>query len=128
MEIPQELKYTKDHEWVRIEGDTVVIGITEFAQSELGELVFVELPAAGKSVTKGATLCVVESTKAASDVYAPVSGTVKEGNPALTNDPSLVNKLPYTDGWIARLTGVSAADLGALMSAAQYQELLAGKA
>ena len=98
MEFPAELKYTKDHEWVRVEGDLAVVGITEFAQSELGDLVFVDLPAVGKTVAAHGTMCVVESTKAASDVYSPVAGTVAARNEALANDPGLINKTPYTDG------------------------------
>lgn len=128
MQIPENLKYTKDHEWVRIEGTTAVVGITEFAQSELGEIVFVDIPAAGKKVKAKDTLCVVESTKAASDVYAPVGGTVKEGNPALANEPALVNSSPYERGWMVKLEGVSAADAGALMGAAEYRKLLGDKA
>lgn len=124
MEFPAELKYTKEHEWVRMEGDVAVVGITEFAQSELGDLVFVDLPAVGKSVTAHGTMCVVESTKAASDVYSPLNGTVAEVNSALVNDPSLINKTPYTEGWIVKLSGVAASDVAALMSADEYRKLL----
>ena len=124
MEFPQDRKYTKDHEWVQIEGDVAVVGITEFAQSELGDLVFVDLPAVGKSVAQRNTLCVVESTKAASDVYSPLTGTVSGVNEALSSDPGLINRTPYTDGWIVKLSGVSQAELGALMSAEEYRKLL----
>jgi len=124
MEFPADLKYTKEHEWVRMEGDVAVVGITEFAQSELGDLVFVDLPAVGKAVTAHGTMCVVESTKAASDVYSPLNGTVAEVNSALVNDPSLINKTPYTEGWIVKLSGVSASDVAALMSADEYRKLL----
>lgn len=124
MEFPQDCKYTKEHEWVRLEGDTAVVGITEFAQSELGDLVFVELPAVGKAVTQHGTMCVVESTKAASDVYSPLTGTVSAVNEALNQDPGLINKTPYTDGWIVKLSGVSAAEVNALMSADEYKKLL----
>jgi len=124
MEFPGDLKYTKEHEWVRMEGDVAVVGITEFAQSELGDLVFVDLPAVGKAVTAHGTMCVVESTKAASDVYSPLNGTVAEVNSALVNDPSLINKTPYTEGWIVKLSGVSASDVAALMSADEYRKLL----
>jgi glycine cleavage system H protein len=124
MEFPEDLKYTKEHEWVRMEGDVAVVGITEFAQSELGDLVFVDLPAVGKAVTAHGTMCVVESTKAASDVYSPLNGTVSEVNSALVNDPSLINKTPYTEGWIVKLAGVSASDVAALMSADEYRKLL----
>lgn len=124
MNFPDELKYTKDHEWVRIQGDVAIVGITEFAQSELGDLVFVDLPAIGKQISQHGTMCVVESTKAASDVYSPLTGTVKEVNSTLADDPSLINKTPYTDGWIAKLSGFSAAEVGGLMSAADYKKLL----
>jgi glycine cleavage system H protein len=127
MNIPENLKYTKDHEWIRLEGDCAVVGITEFAQSELGELVFVDLPAAGKAVKPHATLCVVESTKAASDVYAPLTGTVKEVNSALTDNPTLVNTNPYESGWMVKLENLNQDELAALLSPAQYREILAGR-
>jgi glycine cleavage system H protein len=124
MEFPAELKYTKDHEWVRVEGDLAVVGITEFAQSELGDLVFVDLPAVGKTVAAHGTMCVVESTKAASDVYSPVAGTVAARNESLAVDPGLINKTPYTDGWIVKLSGVSASEIAGLMSADEYKKHL----
>jgi glycine cleavage system H protein len=124
MEFPNECKYTKDHEWVRVEGDKVIVGITEFAQSELGDLVFVDLPAVGKTVATHGTLCVVESTKAASDVYSPVAGTVAERNDALADDPGLINRTPYSDGWIVKLSGVSEGELAGLMSAEEYKKLV----
>jgi glycine cleavage system H protein len=124
MEFPQNCKYTKDHEWVRMEGDVAVVGITEFAQAELGDLVFVDLPAVGKAVTAHGTMCVVESTKAASDVYAPLTATVAEANQALAADPGLINRTPYTDGWIVKLSGVSADEVAGLMSADEYRKLL----
>lgn len=124
MEFPAELKYTKDHEWVRVEGDLAVVGITEFAQSELGDLVFVDLPAVGKTVAAHGTMCVVESTKAASDVYSPVAGTVAARNESLAEDPGLINKTPYTDGWIVKLSGVSASEIAGLMSADEYKKHL----
>jgi glycine cleavage system H protein len=124
MDFPQDCKYTKDHEWVRMEGDLAVVGITEFAQSELGDLVFVDLPSAGKAVTQGGVMCVVESTKAASDVYSPLNGTVAVANDALSSDPGLINRTPYTDGWIVKLSGVSPEALAGLMSADEYQKLL----
>lgn len=127
MEFPNDRKYTKDHEWVMLNGTTATVGITEFAQSELGELVFVDLPAIGKEVKAHGTLCVVESTKAASDVYSPVSGKVSEVNAKLGDSPSLVNSQPYTDGWMVKLTGVNASELGVLMDAAAYTKLLSGK-
>jgi glycine cleavage system H protein len=124
MEFPSEYKYTKDHEWVLVQGDKAVVGITEFAQSELGDLVFVDLPAVGKSVATHGTLCVVESTKAASDVYSPVAGTVAERNEGLVNDPGLINRTPYTDGWIVKLSGVSPTEIAGLMSADEYKKLV----
>jgi len=127
MEFPIDCKYTKDHEWVRIEGDICVVGITEFAQSELGELVFVDLPAVGKAVKTGGTLCVVESTKAASDVYAPLNGSVSEVNAALKETPSLVNTQPYSGGWMIKLSGVSQAETAQLLSVESYKELLKGR-
>lgn len=127
MSLPDSYRYTKDHEWVSLEGDSARVGITDFAQSELGELVFVDLPVAGRSVEKGATLCVVESTKAASDVYSPIRGTVSSVNEALGSNPTLINSAPYTDGWLAILKDISAADIEGLMTAAQYEALLNSK-
>ena len=127
MNVPDELKYTKDHEWVRVEGSDAVVGITEFAQQELGDVVFVDLPAMGKVLKPKDTVCVVESTKAASDVYAPIGGTVAAVNSALTNSPDLVNKRPYTDGWMVKLKGVSATEVQALMTAAQYRSHIGQK-
>lgn len=124
MKFPEECRYTKDHEWVRMEDGLAVVGITEFAQAELGELVFVELPTAGKLVAQHATMCVVESTKAASDVYSPLTGTVEGINEALSTDPGLINSSPYTEGWLVKLSGVSELELNALMSAEQYQKHL----
>jgi glycine cleavage system H protein len=128
MEFPESARHTADHEWIRPEGNgVVVIGITSFAQEELGEVVFVDLPTIGKAVTAGGALCVVESTKAASDVYAPVGGTVKEVNEALLNQPSLVNSDSYGAGWMVRLEKVSDAELAKLMTADQYKKHI-GKA
>jgi glycine cleavage system H protein len=127
MNVPEDCRYTKDHEWVKAQGDQYLVGITEFAQSELGELVFVEVPAPGKKFTQGAKLCVVESTKAASDVYAPVAGTVAEGNAALTDQPDLVNKEPYGKGWLVKLKEVDKAELDKLMTPAQYRSHLGVK-
>jgi glycine cleavage system H protein len=124
MDFPNDRKYTKDHEWVLMEGDLAIVGITEFAQSELGDLVFVDLPAVGKTVTQGGVMCVVESTKAASDVYSPLNGTVAVANQTLSADPGLINKTPYTDGWIVKLSGVSPEALASLMSADEYRKLL----
>lgn len=124
MNIPENLKYTKDHEWVRVEGDSAVMGITEFAQSELGDVVFVELPEIGKSVSQKETLAVVESTKAASDVYAPIGGKVEQVNSELSSTPEKINQDPYGNGWIVKLNSVSAKDLDGLLDAQQYRDLL----
>jgi glycine cleavage system H protein len=120
MDCPENLKYTKDHEWVLFENGVATLGITHFAQDELGEIVFVDLPGSGLSVTKGESVCVVESTKAASDVYSPIAGTVKEANPDLENEPTLVNSDPYGKGWMVRFEAVNETDLGDLMSADEY--------
>ena len=114
---PQDCKYTKDHEWVRLEGDTATVGITDFAQSELGDVVFVELPEVGKTVTQGQTFGVVELVKAASDLYAPISGEVLEVNPALTETPDLVNSEAFTGGWMLKLRPASGTDTSGLMDA-----------
>ena len=113
--------YTEEHEWVRIDGDVATVGITDFAQGQLGDVVFVEIPEAGKQVTKGGEAAVVESVKAASDVYAPVSGEVVEGNQALVEDPSLVNSDPEGEGWFFKLRLSDASELQGLMDADAYK-------
>ena len=127
MSAPKELKYSKDHEWVRVEGKVATVGITEFAQSELGDIVFIDLPAIGKVLEKGGVVCVVESTKAASDVYTPVSGTVKEVNKTLSDAPSRINEKPYEEGWMVRLEISKPADLDSLMTAEAYEAYLKSK-
>ncbi len=123
--VPGDLKYTSDHEWVRVEDDgSMTIGITDHAQSALGDLVYVELPEVGQEVDSGDGLAVVESVKAASDVYAPFAATVEEVNEALADEPEKINSDPYGDGWIARITAADRADLDALMDASAYDELL----
>jgi glycine cleavage system H protein len=125
-QVPQNLKYTEDHEWVRTEADgSVIIGVTDHAQHQLGELVYVELPDAGRKVARSDAMAVVESTKAASDVYAPLAGVVVEGNPALASQPELVNTDPYGQGWLLRLRPDSATDLAVLMDSAAYTQMLA---
>ncbi len=116
-----ELKFSKDHEWVRLDGDTATIGITDHAQNALGDVVFVDLPEVGREVAAGEACAVVESVKAASDVYAPIAGRVAEVNGALAEDPSLVNREPTGEGWFFRLEAVNAADLGGLMDEAAYR-------
>ena len=115
------LYFTKEHEWISVEGDTATVGITDFAQGQLGDIVFVEVPSAGTQVTQGGEAAVVESVKAASDVYAPVSGEVIEGNPALEDDPSLVNTAAESDGWFFKLRLSDPSQLEGLMSADEYK-------
>jgi glycine cleavage system H protein len=117
--------YTQDHEWIDVAGGTATVGITDYAQGQLGDVVFVDLPDVGRQVAKGGEAAVVESVKAASDVYAPVSGTVTESNPALTDDPSLVNSAPEGDGWFFRLTLSDAPELDGLMDKAAYDAFVA---
>jgi glycine cleavage system H protein len=118
------LKFTQEHEWVRIEGDVATVGITQHAQQQLGDLVFVELPAAGKTFAKGAPAAVVESVKAASEVYAPVGGNIVEANPAIVADPSLVNSDPMGAGWFFKLKLANASEIDGLMDEAAYKALL----
>ncbi|WP_347303348.1 glycine cleavage system protein GcvH [Croceibacterium sp. TMG7-5b_MA50] len=118
--------FTTEHEWIEVDGNTATIGITDHAQSQLGDLVFVEVPAEGTEVVKGKEAGVVESVKAASDVYSPVSGTVIESNAALEDDPSLVNSGAEGEGWFYRLTIADAAELDGLMDEAAYKEYVAG--
>jgi len=125
MNFPSEYKYTKDHEWIMVNGDEITVGITEFAQSELGELVFVDLPSVGQTVNQGGALCVVESTKAASDVYAPIAGAVCAVNEKLQDEPGLVNTSPYQDGWMVKIKDFSAQEVSGLMSAEEYKTLVA---
>ena len=113
--------YTKEHEWVRVEGDSGTVGITDFAQGQLGDIVFVEVPEAGRQVEKGGEAAVVESVKAASDVYAPVGGEVIEGNPALSDEPSLVNTDPEVEGWFFKLRLADPSQLEGLMDAGAYR-------
>jgi glycine cleavage system H protein len=115
------LYFTKEHEWISVEGDTATVGITDFAQGQLGDIVFVEVPAAGTQVTQGGEAAVVESVKAASDVYAPVSGEVIEGNPALEEDPSLVNSAAESDGWFFKIRLSDNSQLNGLMNADEYK-------
>lgn len=118
------LFFTNEHEWISVEGSTATVGITDYAQAQLGDIVFVEIPAPGIKVTKGGDAAVVESVKAASDVYAPVTGEVVEGNAALEADPSLVNSAPEGEGWFFKLTLADPAELDGLMDKAAYQAFL----
>ncbi|NKC32265.1 glycine cleavage system protein GcvH [Falsiroseomonas selenitidurans] len=115
-----ELRFTKDHEWVRLEGDVATVGITDHAQNALGDVVFVDLPEPGREVAEAEACAVVESVKAASDVYAPVAGRVVEANAALGENPALINTDPTGEGWFFRLAGVDAAAVEALMDEAAY--------
>jgi len=118
------MRFTKDHEWVEAAGDVATIGVTAYAAEQLGDVVFVELPEVGKTVKTGDPLCVVESVKAASDVYAPVSGEVVEINDGLPGAPETVNAMPEKDGWFARLKLANPAELDALMDRAAYEQFL----
>lgn len=118
--------YTEEHEWIEVDGDTATIGITDYAQEQLGDIVFVEVPAEGTSLTKGKEAAVVESVKAASDVYSPISGTTIEGNMALEDDPSLVNSSPEQDGWFFKVGIADPAELEGLMDEAAYKDFVAG--
>ena len=118
--------FTDEHEWIDVEGDTATVGITDYAQEQLGDIVFVELPEVGAMVDKGGDAAVVESVKAASDVYAPITGEVVEGNPALEEDPALVNTSPEEDGWFFKMTIGDKSELDGLMDAKAYQAFVDG--
>jgi glycine cleavage system H protein len=123
--VPTDLRYTKDHEWVRVHGDHATVGVTEFAAQQLGDVVFVDLPASGRSIEEHATFGVVESVKAVSDLYAPIAGEVVEVNPALGDRPELVNSDPFGEGWMIRLRVADASQLDGLLDAAAYEALIA---
>ena len=123
--VPADLRYTKDHEWVRLEGDTATIGVTDFAANQLGDVVFVDLPAVGKSVDQFATFGVVESVKAVSDLYAPVTGEVTEANAALAGNPELVNSDPFGLGWMIKVKVTDSAQVDGLLDAGAYTALTA---
>ena len=124
MNIPENLRFTKDHEWVRVEGTRAIIGITDFAQSELGDVVFVELPVIGKTLSAHENLAVIESVKAVSDIFAPVAGTVIKANEALSDAPETVNQDPYAKGWIAEIEMTDPAAAGSLLSASEYEAMI----
>ena len=124
MNVPENLRYTSDHEWVLLEGDVAKVGITDHAQEELTDVVFVELPEEGSACDAEDPIAVVESVKAASDIYSPIAGEIVEGNAALEADPSLANTDPYGEGWIFKIRVTSAADVEALMSPDDYKGLL----
>ena len=125
MDFPEEFKYTEEHEWVMVEEEIAVIGISDFAQDALGDVVFVELPEVGAVLEAGKAFGVVESVKAVSDIYAPISGTVEEINEELIEAPEIINTSPYVDGWMIKIRMADAADADALMTADAYQALIA---
>ena len=125
MEFPEELKYTEEHEWVMVEEDLAVVGITDFAQDALGDVVFVELPEVGTAVEAGKAFGVVESVKAVSDVYAPLTGTIEEVNDDLIDAPEIINTSPYEDGWMVKIRMAEASDADELMDAEAYQAMIA---
>ena len=124
MNVPAELKYTKEHEWVRIEGDVAIVGITDYAQSELGEIVFVEVETVGEVLTEGAVFGTVEAVKTVSDLYLPIDGEVLEFNEDLIDTPELVNDDPYMEGWMVKVSISNPAQLDALLSASEYEKLI----
>ena len=124
--VPAELRYTKDHEWIRVEGDEAVVGITQYAADQLGDIVFVELPDTGRTLDQHATFGVVESVKAVSDLFAPVAGEVTSTNDELTGSPEVVNTDPYGAGWMLRVRLADPAQVDALLDASAYEQLTAG--
>jgi glycine cleavage system H protein len=125
-QVPSDLKYAKSHEWVRVAGDTATVGITDHAQHELTDIVFVELPAAGRKVKAGEACAVVESVKTASDIYSPISGEIIEVNKAAADDPALVNRESFTGGWFYKIKLSNPAELAALLTPEQYQAQING--
>ncbi len=124
MNVPAELRYSREHEWVRVDGNVARIGITDFAQESLGDVVFVQLPEAGLDIVAGASAAEIESTKSVSDVYVPVSGVVQAANDALVGAPELVNQDPYGEGWILEVALSDPTEVDALLDAAAYRELI----
>ncbi len=124
MNVPADLKYTEDHEWVRVEGDMLTIGITDFAQQQLGDVVFVEIETEGENLSKGETFGTIEAVKTVSDLFMPVSGTVTELNPELENAPETVNTDPYNEGWMIKVKMDNPAEVEELLSAEAYKEII----
>ena len=124
MQFPADLRYTKDHEWIKLEGNTATIGITDFAQGELGDIVYIDINTVGKMLSAEAVFGTVEAVKTVSDLFLPVSGTILEVNPALTAQPELVNTDPYGAGWMVKVTVVNTADVEALLTSEAYSQLL----
>ena len=125
MNFPADLKYTKDHEWIRVEGNDAYIGITEFAQRELGDIVFIDIPAQGKKIEQDEVFGTVEAVKTVSDLFMPVTGTITEVNSDLENEPELVNSDPYGEGWMVKITLADPSSVNSLLTAEQYQALVA---
>jgi glycine cleavage system H protein len=125
MNVPKDLKYTRDHEWARLDGKTALVGITDFAQEKLGSIVFVDLPVPGKAAKKGETLVTVDSVKAVAEVYAPLSGEVQEANEKLKDNPEAINHEPYGEGWMVKLKIANPEELGMLLSPEDYEAFLA---
>jgi glycine cleavage system H protein len=124
MNFPEQLRYTKEHEWISIDGNVATIGITEFAQGELGDIIYVDIDTIGKDLSAEAVFGTVEAVKTVSDLFLPVAGTITEKNPLLDSQPELVNQDPYGDGWMVKITLKDPADVEALMDAAAYQTLI----
>jgi glycine cleavage system H protein len=124
MNFPAELKYTKDHEWIKVEGNEATIGITEFAQGELGDIVYVDIASLGKEVAKDEVFGTVEAVKTVSDLFMPVTGTVTEINPALNNQPDLVNADPYGEGWMVKISIADVSEIDSLLSADDYKAVV----
>jgi len=124
MNLPEKLRYTKDHEWISLDGNIATIGITDFAQGELGDIVYVEIETVGKALEAEAVFGTVEAVKTVSDLFLPVSGTINEINPALANQPELINTDPYGEGWMVKMTVNNPGDVAKLLDATAYQEVI----
>jgi glycine cleavage system H protein len=128
MNVPRELRYTKEHEWIRVEGGEAVVGVTDYAQGELGDVIFVELPAPGSKVAQMKAFGTIDAVKTVSDLFAPVTGEIVAVNGALKDDPALVNRSPYKDGWMVRIRLESPAEVNALLTAEDYEKSLGAHA
>lgn len=128
MNVPRELRYTKEHEWIKVEGGEAVVGVTDYAQGELGDVIFVELPAPGSKVAQMKVFGTIDAVKTVSDLFAPVTGEILAVNGALKDDPALVNRSPYKDGWMVRIRLESPAEVNALLTAEDYEKSLGAHA
>lgn len=124
MNLPEELKYTKDHEWTRVNNDEVIVGITDYAQSELGDIVYLELPEVGSNVSRGESFGTIEAVKAVSDLFAPLSGEITAVNNQLNDSPGVINSDPYGDGWMIKIKLENQDELSELLTSAEYQKLI----